>query len=224
MARLVTKLGPEAQQDPSLLHPLFARLPPLYPDTPDAPDPPPGYQVLDVGLKNHEPNPYSPIALSTVFALSDKLIKKYPWDGDKIRAHEVLGPGSMVRTYDKEKSGEWTLNDAEAAIDNDVILPGGDEADDEESLVPRSRFLNPFRVGLGQFIVGYGRLGTVLTIGIVVVGIGAVLFGWPGRSADAQWARFWGLTVTQWSYKSREVVRSWSTVTSYLTRTLREVL
>jgi len=222
MARLVAQLGSEAKQDPSLLHPLFARLPPLYPDTPDAPTPPEGYKLPE--LPPHaEPNPYTPIPLSTVFALSDKLMAQYPYDGSRIRAYEVLGSGSAVRTYEKEKSEEeWTLSHAEGAIDNDVILPGGDEADDEESLIPAPRFYNPFRLGPGQ--IRYDRLGTAFAVGIVVVGIGAALFGWHGRHVDPQWARFWGLVATQWVSKSREAVRSWVTITSYFTRTLREIL
>lgn len=212
MARLMAQMGPEAKHDPSLLHPLFARLPPLYPDTPDAPTPPPSYKPAEPA-PHEEPNPYTPIPLSRVFALADKLMVKFPYDGKKIRAYEVFGPGSMVRTYAKERGGDvkWTLADAEDAIDNDVMLPNGDEPDEEEFLTPPSR------------LIRCDRLGTAMAVGFLAVGIGAVLLSWRGRT-DPQWVRFWSLVATSWSSKSREAFRSWSTVASYFTRTIREVL
>jgi hypothetical protein len=150
-----------------------------------------------------------------VFALADKLMAKYPYDGKKIRAYEVFGSGSTVRTYAKEKAvdAEWTLADAENAIDKDVILPDGDEPDEEESLVPAPRFAPRC-----------DRLGTAVAVGVVVVGVGAVLLGWRGSRADPQWIRFWGLVATSWSSRSRETVRSWAAVANYFTRTLREAL
>jgi hypothetical protein len=212
MARLVKQLGPEAQRDPSLLHPLFARLPPLYCDTPDAPTPP---TTAPPPTSPHaEPNPYTPIALSTVFKLADKLFAKFPPDGPVTRAHEVLGQGSMVRTYSRERDEDWGLRDAEAAIDSDVILPGGDEADEDASLVPDCR-LSPRRLD---------HLSTAVAVGIVVVGIGAAVLGWQGRHADPQWARFWGMVATQAAAKSNSLINSWVAVNSYFTRTLREVL
>lgn len=222
MIRLATALGSEASHDPSLLHPLFARLPPLYPDTPDALMPPSDWKLPDVA-PHSEPNPYSPIPLSTVFALADKLMVKYPWDGPQIRADEVLGSGSVVRTYEKERNEGWTLQNAEDAIDNEVIRPGGDSIDKEESLLPvRWTPMGPFRALSRGF--GYDRLG-IFAVGIVVIGIGTALFGWQrGRHIDPNWARFWGIVASHWATKSHHAARSWASVSSYLSRTIRDVL
>lgn len=270
MLKLARDLGPEVTHDPSLLHPLFARLPPLYPDTPDSPSPPPDFTAGEPAPRD-EPNPYTPINLSTVFALADGLLVKYPWDGQRIRGQEVFGPGSVVSTFDKEprarprgdnkepvtsekdewdeKQGldedAWTLSDAEAAIDNDVILPGGDAMDDDEvltvarwsPLTPLSAFVGRVGLGLtsggkgGMGLYGFDRLGTAVAVGVVVLGIVAALFGWR-RHTDPSWARFWGLVAGQWVVKSRAAVspgvegvaRGWNTVGRYIGRTLRDVL
>jgi hypothetical protein len=139
----------------------------------------------------------------------------------------------------------WTLSDAEAAIDNDVILPGGDAMDDDEvltvarwsPLTPLSAFVGRVGLGLtsggkgGMGLYGFDRLGTAVAVGVVVLGIGAALFGWR-RHTDPSWARFWGLVAGQWVVKSRAAVspgvegvaRGWNTVGRYIGRTLRDVL
>lgn len=225
MLRLVSKLGSEARLDPSLLHPLFQRLPPLYADTPDAPKPPSDFKAPEAKIYD-EPNPYDPIPLSGIFQLADRLQAKHPWDGHKIRGHEVMGPGSVVRTFareievdpEDEKAAlkEWSLADAEAAIDQDVVLPGGEELDEEPDLAPERWSLLPQRLGLR---VGSNRFLSVLAVGMVVVGVSAALFGWEGR--NAQWARWWGSVAGHWAAK-RDLGRPW--IRAYLPLSLRDVL
>ncbi|CAK9782930.1 hypothetical protein CC85DRAFT_308742 [Cutaneotrichosporon oleaginosum] len=212
MLKLAAALGPEARLDPSLLHPLFQRLPPLYADTPEEPRPPPDFHPPEHGAKYDEPNPYAPIALSGIFQLADKLQAKHPFDGSRIRAHEVLGPGSVVRTYARElgdslnhnselDDGEmdekaalkgWTLADAEACIDKDVVLPGGSELDDDDETVPW-----PDRLGE---LARSQRVVTALTLGVLFLGVGAALYRSSGRyrlaglwasyvRRDMSWAR-----------------------------------
>lgn len=224
MLKLVVGLGAEARLDPSLLHPLFQRLPPLYADTPDAPTPPPDFKPPESNIRD-EPNPYTPIPLSGIFQLADRLQAKHPWDGPKVRGHEVMGPGSVVRTFarevqevdpEDEKAAlkEWTLADAEAAIDQDVVLPGGDELDDEPD-EPEYKLFSPHRLGLRAS----GHMITALAVGVVVLGVGAALFGWQGR--NAKWARWWGSVAGQWAAK-RDLGRPW--IRAYLPQALRDVL
>lgn len=201
MLQLVAQMGPEVRQDPSLLHPLFQRLPPLYPDTPAQPNPPAGYTPHDSG-PHDEPNPYRPLPLSAIFQLADRLQAKHPWDGPQIRGHQVMGPGSVVHTFgnemrDDDEKGVWTLADAESAIDKDVVLPGGEEMDDDEDLAP-ARFSLP---GLGLRLFANNRLGAAFWVGCVVIGVGAVLYGWQGRSGG--WARWWSTVVGQWTHRTR---------------------
>ncbi|KAL1406014.1 GTPase-activating protein gyp8 [Vanrija albida] len=210
MLRLAAALGPEARADPSLLHPLFARLPPLYADTPDAPTPPPPPPINDDDDDDDDDdnaNPYTPIALSTVFLLADKLQAKYPWDGPRIRGLEVMGPGSVVQTYsadvDPEK-GSLSLADAAEHIDKDVILPGGDALDDDEEVAPPRRW----PVSLPQLHlppslrVPPNRVGTVIAFGVVVLGIGTALYGWRAGGPRASWAQWWGLVARSWAVRS----------------------
>ncbi|GMK56226.1 hypothetical protein CspeluHIS016_0300660 [Cutaneotrichosporon spelunceum] len=197
MLKLAADLGPEVRLDPSLLHPLFQRLPPLYADTPEEPKPPPGFHdpKKDGKSKFDEPNPYTPIPLSGIFQLADRLLAKYPYNGPQVRAYEVLGPGSVVQTYDREigesestdEKGEvdekgtlkgWTLADAEACVDKDVVLPGGDELDDDEPVAW------PDKLG---GLARSRRIVTTVTIGVVLLGIGAALYRSTGRYRLAAW-------------------------------------
>lgn len=338
---------PEAHDDPSLLHPLFARLPPLYPDTPDAPTPPPpvpagsrptrsstrkprggsrsasrsrsrsrrrekttpvdekpvdgvedekaavrseldrsttlapdppaavdekipvdldgpilaeleprseaivtdtlsqmGNEVLETveidfetpPARDEEVNPFTPLVLSEVFRLADELMEKYPFDGEDVRGNEVLGPGSVVRTWDWERRGRpsdsdgvegedaaaeedegeesssdsdgvrtprhrrtpFTHTDAEACIDTDVIVPGGDELDDLDEDTPAQTVKRVPRHFLSTLLPGKFRVsnfGTALALGILVVGLGAVMLGWRRNSA---WALWWGHVAQGW--------------------------
>lgn len=344
---------PEAHDDPSLLHPLFARLPPLYPDTPDQPTPPPLappgsrptrstkrrggsrsvsrsrsrsrrrkekltpseeqpsageldekaaikeqldrsttlapdtpdeksslldgpilaelepraeaivtdtltwtdgelLETMEVDVdtppaREEEANPFSPLILSEVFQLADELMEKYPFDGPEVKGLEVLGPGSVVRTFDWERSGRpvdsdapsvdgdaekaekaeetdsdseassdgvrtprarrepFTHADAEACIDADVIVPGGDELDDLDEDVPPpivKRVPRHFLSTLlpGKLRVGVSNFGTALALGILVVGIGAMVLGWRRNSA---WALWWGHIAQGWIRRSQ---------------------
>lgn len=357
---------PEAHQDPSLLHPLFARLPPLYPDTPDAPAPPPpgtlsarpstrpsrgssrpasrasasrsrsrsrrrgekppgtdekpsagageeadekaaireqlersatlapedagdekaalkaeldgpilaelepraealitdtlsasGGELLEsveveLGtppLRDEDANPFAPLVLSDVFRLADSLMEKYPWDG-ALQGLDVLGPGSVVRTFDWERRGRpvdaedaeagdesadgeagessedtdtesdsdsegvrtprakrtpFTHADAEACIDADVIMPGGDELDELDEDAPPPVVKRVPRHFLSQILPGklayrVSNFGTALALGILVVGIGAVVLGWRRNSA---WALWWGHVAQGWLRRSQ---------------------
>lgn len=185
MLKLVAGLGAEARLDPSLLHPLFQRLPPLYADTPDAPKPPPGFEPPETNNMHDEPNPYAPIALSGIFQLADRLQAKHPWDGPKVRGREVMGPGSVVQTFARETAAadpdpedekavlkEWSLAEAEAAIDNDVVRPGGDVLDEEPDLAPERKI---------RLHVGGGPLFAAFAVGVVALGVGIALFGHHGR-------------------------------------------
>ncbi|BEJ11669.1 hypothetical protein CspHIS471_0201290 [Cutaneotrichosporon sp. HIS471] len=195
MLKLAADLGPEVRLDPSLLHPLFQRLPPLYSDTPDEPKPPPGFHDPNAEARGKfdEPNPYTPIALSGIFQLADKLQAKHPFDGSRVRAHEVLGSGSVVRTYvfeigeqldeqakvdEKAALKAWTLADAEACIDKDVVLPGGDQLDDDEPV--------PWPDRLGG-LARSRRIVTTITIGVLLIGVGAALYRSTGRYRFVTW-------------------------------------
>ncbi|TXT08726.1 hypothetical protein VHUM_02854 [Vanrija humicola] len=204
MLRLAAALGPEARADPSLLHPLFARLPPLYPDTPDAPAPPPAIDGAGADDDDDNANPSAPIALSTVFLLADKLQAKYPWDGDRIRGLEVMGPGSVVQTYSADADAEKGVSLADAAthIDKDVIVPGGDTLDDDEPAPEPPRRWPVALPQLPQLRVPPNRIGTAIAFGVVVLGIGTALYGWRAGGPRASWAQWWGLVARSWAIRS----------------------
>nr|ODN88645.1 hypothetical protein L203_02658 [Cryptococcus depauperatus CBS 7841] len=153
---LAKQLGQEYRSDPSLLHPLFARLPPLYPDTPDSSDPPLPTPTLSDLDDPSAPNPYAPIKLSELFALADSLSARYPWDGKLIKGRQVMGPGSVVTTYAAELQG-WTAAQVLAYVDVNVVLPGATSMEDEPE--PDS------------------SLQTVLTVGILLLGLGMAWYG-----------------------------------------------
>lgn len=98
----------------------------------------------------------------------------------------------------------FTHADAERCIDADVIMPGGDELDDlEEDTPPQppvKRVPRHFLPGKLGTRLGLGNFGTALALGILVVGIGAVIFGWRRNTA---WALWWGQVAQQWLRRSQ---------------------
>jgi hypothetical protein len=166
--------------DTSLLHPLFARLPPLFPDTPDAPHAPPQPSIsANTEYEAPEgPNPYRPIPLSRLFILADILMREIPWDGDVVRGREVMGEASVVCSYTSETNG---LDEAVSYINGEVVKPG---AMDQEAPLPppvrtSSRSLKIVRylsAGMGVLALGLSvrtaRLSTrsAFTIGAVLLG------------------------------------------------------
>lgn len=169
MLKLATEL--DYEEDPTLLHPLFSRLPPLYPDEPDshAPDSTPG-------------NPYSPIPLSEAFAHADELMAKYPWDGPDLRGQEIFGEGSAVLSFDRER--DMTLEEAVACLKKPITLPGATEPD-PPALVPVA---TPRR---GR------RWGLTLTVGVLVLGI--ALASYPPRGHP--WQRWWTAFVQRSAFR-----------------------
>ena len=161
MLVLAAQLGSEAKSDPTLLHPLFARLPPLHPDTPDQPRP------TSLASTVEEPNPYSPLILSELFTLADALMMRHPWDGPVIRGREIMGPASVVCTYDRETSEKWSLDDASDCLHGEVVRPGAADVDEEEvperrvrrRRLPRGVLLALVVLGVGVAVARYGSQG-----------------------------------------------------------------
>lgn len=178
MFALAKKLGREYQEDPSLLHPLFVRLPPLYPDTPSSPNPQTSPSISPSELELHNPdiNPYSPIRLSDIFQLADRLLEEYPWDGPLIRGREIMGPGSVMVTYDQEWSEEeWTAEKALKYVDVEVVQPGAAVMDEDElvpSPTPR-RVTNP---ALWE-VLKKVKPSTLVALGVVFLGVGMAVYG-----------------------------------------------
>ena len=177
MFRLAKSLGSEAREDPSLLHPLFSRLPPLYADTPSSCVP-----------EKSDDNPYDPIAISTVFTITDQLLARYPWDGKDIRGHEIMGPGSVSNTYADETA--YTLKQAEKFSNKDVVLPGATEPDPIP--VPEQ----PRRKSRSR----PNRKGTAIAVGILAIGIGVAVYRSRGGIQGARVA-WWTAFIR--SYASR---------------------
>jgi hypothetical protein len=202
MLRLAKALGPEAAEDPSLLHPLFSRLPPLWPDTPDSP-------ALDLHATpmslEAEANPYNPIPLSDLFQLTDKLMAQFPWDSPEIRANDIMGEGSVVYTYELETAPytrdgvephRWGIPEALAMVDKNVVRPGAGMMDDEEEEAeqvsplrkpprqPRSRQRWLIRLGSHKF-------GTAIALGVVLLGIGMAISSGRAGGTHASWSRWW---------------------------------
>lgn len=195
MMLLAKDLGAEGQDDPSLLHPLFSRLPPLFPDTPDQRNSPAHKSAKDFG-NGEEPNPYDPIPLSKLFEIADLLMVKYPWDGPEIRGREIMGSGSVACTYEQEISGDgWSLGDTLEMIDNNVVLPGaGDVAEDEEEILPPIKRRARWRIRLPK-----NRAGTALALGVLVAGVGIALGSRPGSSL---WFRWWVVVAKGWFFRN----------------------
>ncbi|WVQ81438.1 hypothetical protein IAT38_003562 [Cryptococcus sp. DSM 104549] len=210
MLKIAKSLGPEYEQDPSLLHPLFTRLPPLYPDTPAAPSPPPPspspIPSSRTSREQDEANPYDPLPLSRVFALADELMERFPWDGEAVRGRRIMGEGSVVRTYNREYKEDWTAEDALEMVDVDVVLPGAgmpppsDDEDEDGSadLPPPSKRRRPLPLRLPR-----NRLGTALALGVLLVGVGIAVYGvkagaGAGSVGGTGWKRWWGAVVRGW--------------------------
>ena len=131
--------------DPTLLHPFFAKLPPLFPDTPGDAKPPASSPDPD--------NPYSPLILSEIFQLTDALQVKYPWNGRVIRGREIIGDASVIVTYEQE---DWDLDHALHHLTGEIIRPGFH--DDEHRPLPGRRLRVGRRVviALGVLLLGVG--------------------------------------------------------------------
>ncbi|KAI9636676.1 rab-GTPase-TBC domain-containing protein [Dioszegia hungarica] len=210
MMVLAAELGPEAADDPSLLHPLFSRLPPLYPDTPDQTTPPSHITTDATNREGDNPNPYRPIPLSELFSLADRLMLEHPWDGPEIRGQEIMGQGSVVMSYEKEMAPRpletgvgdkaWTLVDALQLVDQEVVKPGAgmmddEEEDEDEAPVPVRK--PGRRVQRRRWLLRLGRnkLGTAVAVGVVVLGVGMAVFGVKAGGPHASWARWWAAIV-----------------------------
>lgn len=227
MFRLAKELGSEAADDPSLLHPLFSRLPPLYPDTPDHPGPPPSVKVET--NREDEENPYDPIPLSKIFGIADDLLARYPWDGPVIRGREVLGPASVALTFDREfhlgsvdvAEEAWTLRHAEKMAEGEMVLPGACEPDEEEEEEPA-----PVKKPIRRRKPKRDRRGTVLAIGVVVVGIGIAMYGVRAGGVKADWAGWWAIVLRSWVDKRGwgEYGQNLRTVGGFVRKTLREIV
>jgi hypothetical protein len=222
MLRLVKEMGEEAMDAPSILHPLFARLPPLVADDPDTTPTTVGEKV-DVKAESDSydgPNPYEPIMLSTIFRITDDLLARYPFDGPLIRGTEILGEASSVMTYSREAEEGWTLKLAELQINGEVIKPGADMLDDEEEeeeQVPR-----PIR--RTRIRIPRNKLGMVVAVGVVLVGMGIAVYGARSGGPRSNWVRWWNVVVRDWAERShsgvgnvRGVLGHWTIAgTSYL--------
>ena len=157
MLKLAKELGSEVDNDPSLLHPLVSRLPPLYADTPSNPVPPssptsssaqialPGNANGDADGSFEEPNPFQPIPISRILSLAEGLLARFPFNGDVVRGTQIMGKDSAINTYTSDEQDaradtpdtaqrSVTLQDLEQCVDRDVILPGASEPDDEPSI------------------------------------------------------------------------------------------
>jgi hypothetical protein len=234
MFKLARELGTEAQQDPSLLHPLFARLPPLFPDNPDTSFPS-AEKNSPVVAPNDDQNPYEPIALSEVFTLADKLMLLYPWDGDIIRGTEVMGDGSVVSSYALEsalKNGKisWDIDSALKLVDKEVVKPGvgamdEDEDEEEPSPKPSVRRRPVWRVRRPKH-----KFGTAIAVGILLLGVGIAVYGSKAGGNNADWRRWWTVVIHGWLKKSSEFERvcqyflGWKSIVGHVGRSLRDML
>lgn len=155
------ELAKGLDDDPTSLHPYFARLPPLVADTPLSP-PPPSHPLSLNDIHDLKPdfNPYDPLYLSTLFQAADSLMAEFPPNHRAVRLDEIMGPDSMVHTYQTED-----LAVAESLIHSENILADAPESDDEsEPARPSSR--------------------TAITIGIVIISIGIAVYTQPRARAE----------------------------------------
>jgi len=233
MFKLAKKLGPEAIDDPSLLHPLFSRLPPLFPDTPDNPAPPAtggGLGNIDIANLDEDANPYEPIALSQIFAVADNLMLRFPWDGPVIRGREILGNGSVVSTYEQEAAEDWSLHEAVRRIDNEIVIPGAaamdEEEEEEEVPLPPRRRRPTWTIRMPR-----NRIGTAVAVSIVFVGIGIAVFGVRAGGSRADWARWWAMVIRGWASKGGRLgdqmgnlAAGWARVGTLVGQSLKDLL
>ena len=160
------ELAKGLDEDPTSLHPYFARLPPLVADTPLSPPPVSHPLSLDeIHELKPDSNPYDPLYLSTLFQAADSLMAEFPPEHPSIRLSEIMGPDSMVRTYDTED-----IATAEDLIHSDNILADAPESDDEAEPEPASRS-QPSR-------------STAVAISIVLISIGIALYTQPRARAE----------------------------------------
>jgi hypothetical protein len=225
MLKLVRNLGSEAEDDPSILHPLFARLPPLFADDPDTASPLVDGGRQSLGGMDEEKNPYNPIALTTIFKITDDLLARYPWDGPIIRGSEIMGEASSVNTYTREAADDWDLEQAESLVNGEVIKPGADmlDEDDEEatpSLAPRL----PRRLRLPR-----NKLGTMVAVSVVLAGIGIAIYGTRSGGPRSNWTRLWSVVLRDWTSRShpamvqiRTAVQHWTAASSSMLHRLLE--
>jgi hypothetical protein len=225
MFSLAKDLGEEAMDDPSLLHPLFARLPPLYPDTPSSSEPPP--QSASLSVEDGMPNPYSPIPLSRLFQLTDELMARYPWDGDVIRGREVMGEGSAIWTYDQE--GEMSVGEMLGMMEKEVVRPGAADMDEEEEEEEREEVKRVVRRRF-RLRVPRQKMGMVLAIGVLVVGVGLGTYG-RGTIGTRDLSRWWGSVITVWVGKrgllldkGLDVANGYGKVLRYVRQIIRDII
>jgi hypothetical protein len=214
MMRLVKEMGQEAMDDPSILHPLFARLPPLVADDPDSTSVSSGGDKklhAEQGNGHDDPNPYEPILLSTIFRITDDLLARYPYDGPLIRGEEILGGASSVNTFSREVDDDWTLRLAESQINGEVIKPGADMLDEEEEEEPPKPIRKP------PIRVPRNKIGTMVAISVVLVGMGIAVYGARSGGPRSNWARWWSVVVRDWMSRSYTGVGSVRGVLGYWT-------
>jgi hypothetical protein len=214
MLMLVKEMGQEAMDDPSILHPLFARLPPLVADDPDTtPTSLDGEKEVDTkqGHGYDDPNPYDPISLSTIFRITDDLLARYPYDGPLIRGEEILGEASSVNTFSRELGDDWTLGLAESQITGEVIKPGADMLDEEEEEEAPKAIRKP------RIRVPRNKIGTLVAISVVLVGMGIAVYGARSGGPRSNWARWWSVVVRDWMSKSYTGVGSVRGILGYWT-------
>nr|XP_031862305.1 uncharacterized protein CI109_002270 [Kwoniella shandongensis]KAA5529377.1 hypothetical protein CI109_002270 [Kwoniella shandongensis] len=225
MSQMAKDLGSEYHEDPSLLHPLFVRLPPLYNDTPISPNPPAtGTTCQADSFVEEDANPYDPIKLSELFKLTDSLMERYPWGGEVIKGKEILGEGSVVCSYDIEMSNvHWSSQDALALIDVGVVQPGAGMLDDEdEDETPLS--LRPTRRRLFLRLPKQ-KLSTILALGVVILGVGMAVYGVKAGGPEAKWGRWWGMVIRGWVGKeSGRFGDGWARLIGFVSRSLRDVV
>lgn len=227
MLRLVKEMGQEAIDDPSILHPLFSRLPPLLADTPIVEDST-RQQEKEMEAKRAERslddvNPYSPITLSSIFAVADDLMARFPWDGPAIRGREVFAEASSVITYSLESTDPaWSLHRAGALAHGEVVRPGAGFMDDDSEEEDENATPAPIRRRpRSRLRIPRDKVGTLVAVGIVLVGIGIAVYGSRSGGPRSNWAKWWSTVLRDVASRRGSVVsrfteslHSWTTKTS----------
>ncbi|WVF65676.1 hypothetical protein IAT40_000407 [Kwoniella sp. CBS 6097] len=241
MFEIAKKLGEEYEEDPTLLHPLFVRLPPLYADTPSDPGPSPAQDGTSPApgkgmteFTDDDPNPYKPIILSELFTLTDTLMEQYPWDGDLISGRDIMGEGSVVSSYSSEGSDGWSPEQALQMVNVDVVKPGAgmavdddddDGEGDEDVTEPGTSTPFPTKRKLGGFRLPRNKLSTVMAVGIVVLGVGMAVYGVRAGGDQASWGRWWSYVIRGWFGKEgRRLGRGIGRISNYLNKAIRDAL
>ncbi|OCF44886.1 hypothetical protein I317_01165 [Kwoniella heveanensis CBS 569] len=237
MFEIARQLGEEYEEDPTLLHPLFVRLPPLYADTPSEPE----SASSTVSASNQkemreftddDPNPYKAIKLSELFTLTDTLMEQYPWDGDVISGRDIMGEGSVVCSYASEDSAGWTPDTALQMVDVEVVKPGAglavdddEEAEDQDPMRPNTPTPLPIRRKLGGLRFPRNKLSTVVAVGIVVLGVGMAVYGVRAGGNEASWGRWWSHVIRGWiGREGRRLEGGIGRISDYVNKALREAL